>query len=220
LLKGTPANQSLDQTGAAFCLSGALRRCSGPGWSAGSFGGGRQKAADPLVVSKEMTRANSYFELLRHPNWQRKRLEIMQRHEFACEDCGARDKTLNVHHSYYEKDLSPWEYPDESLHCLCESCHEKAQALYNSLKRQLGKLPLSATESLLGYALGLEAQDSPMVRIERRGSTYEVLQGVGQCWGLSAEEVIAVVLNEGGIDGYKLRELAKAKKAAKRAKPL
>lgn len=48
---------------------------------------------------------NSYFEL------QRKRLTIMQRAEFGCERRGAADKPLNVHHTYYEYGLDPWEYP-------------------------------------------------------------------------------------------------------------
>ena len=34
-------------------------------------------------------------------------------------------KGLHVHHSYYQHDLFPWEYPDNSLSVLCWSCHEK-----------------------------------------------------------------------------------------------
>lgn len=34
-------------------------------------------------------------------------------------------KDLNVHHTYYQIDKLPWEYPDESLQTLCRSCHEK-----------------------------------------------------------------------------------------------
>ena len=34
-------------------------------------------------------------------------------------------KDLNVHHTYYQIDKLPWEYPDECLQTLCRSCHEK-----------------------------------------------------------------------------------------------
>ena len=34
-------------------------------------------------------------------------------------------KDLNVHHTYYQIDKLPWEYPDESLQTLCRSCHER-----------------------------------------------------------------------------------------------
>ena len=34
-------------------------------------------------------------------------------------------KDLHVHHTYYQIDKLPWEYPDESLQTLCRSCHEK-----------------------------------------------------------------------------------------------
>lgn len=34
-------------------------------------------------------------------------------------------KDLNVHHTYYQIDKLPWEYPNDSLQTLCRSCHEK-----------------------------------------------------------------------------------------------
>lgn len=65
-----------------------------------------------------------YWQKLQDPRWQRKRLEILNLAQFKCEDCKDDDETLTVHHSYYEKGKEPWEYPDESLHCLCSGCHE------------------------------------------------------------------------------------------------
>lgn len=97
----------------------------------------------------------TYYEKLRDPRWQRKRLEIMQREHFSCERCGSDGDTLNVHHSYYEKGHDPWEYPSDSLHCLCESCHEYAGSIMQELHRTIGKLSLSDTERLLGFAKGL-----------------------------------------------------------------
>lgn len=58
-----------------------------------------------------------------HPLWQKKRLEIMNRDEFACMDCGEQEQTLNVHHAYYIKNREPWQYPSFALKTLCKSCH-------------------------------------------------------------------------------------------------
>ena len=32
---------------------------------------------------------------------------------------------LHIHHSFYRKGLEPWEYPNSSLHCLCEAHHKQ-----------------------------------------------------------------------------------------------
>lgn len=68
---------------------------------------------------------SKYSEKLRNPKWQRKRLDILQRDEFACVGCGDTESTLHVHHCYYEKGKEPWEYADSSLITLCEHCHSE-----------------------------------------------------------------------------------------------
>jgi len=65
-----------------------------------------------------------YWQKLKDPRWQRKRLEIMERDGFACVVCRDKMSPLTVHHGYYEKGLEPWEYPSETLWTLCESCHD------------------------------------------------------------------------------------------------
>ena len=69
----------------------------------------------------------NYYELLKDPRWQKKRLEVMERAGFECEECENNEVTLNVHHTYYEKGKMPWEYPTESLQCLCEECHKRTK---------------------------------------------------------------------------------------------
>ncbi len=58
----------------------------------------------------------------KHPKWQRKRLEILARDQWACTACGDTESTLHVHHATY--DGEPWEAQDSWLQTLCESCHE------------------------------------------------------------------------------------------------
>lgn len=80
-----------------------------------------------------------YCEKLKDPRWQKKRLEVMQRDEFTCRDCGAKDKTLNVHHCHYSKG-GPWATPDKFLLTLCEDCHERRQKAENELKEAFAEL--------------------------------------------------------------------------------
>lgn len=101
--------------------------------------------------------AESYYELLKHPEWQKKRLRVMERDGFACRECGDTQTTLNVHHGYYTKGAKPWEYPDESLRCLCEPCHEELHGLGTELKQVVGQLNARVMELVLGIAKGLAA---------------------------------------------------------------
>ncbi len=82
----------------------------------------------------------SYAELLRDPRWQRKRLEVMERDEFQCQECGSGTRTLNVHHTYYAKGRKPWEYEADALRTLCEECHKRLTDLLAETMRMLGAL--------------------------------------------------------------------------------
>jgi len=61
----------------------------------------------------------SYYEKLKDPRWQKKRLEIMERDSFMCAKCDSKDKSLNVHHGFYHRSYkNPWDYPNYSLMAL------------------------------------------------------------------------------------------------------
>lgn len=83
----------------------------------------------------------TYWDKLKDPRWQKKRLEILNRDEFRCVICGDDESTLNVHHGFYRKDLEPWEYPSESLHTLCETCHGQIKSEMQAVYEKLGALP-------------------------------------------------------------------------------
>lgn len=70
-----------------------------------------------------MATKETYREWLKHPNWQRKRLEILERDNFTCVLCGTSEHTLHVHHWRYIWGRKPWEYAAEDLATLCEECH-------------------------------------------------------------------------------------------------
>lgn len=69
----------------------------------------------------------TYAEKLKDPRWQRKRLEVMQRDNFSCTWCGDDESTLNVHHHYYIKGKSPWDYDNSALTTMCQQCHQSLE---------------------------------------------------------------------------------------------
>ena len=70
-----------------------------------------------------------YAELLKKPQWQKRRLQMLEKADWRCVECGAEDQQLHVHHKRYIAGAKPWEYGDEDLAVLCEQCHEKAHGI-------------------------------------------------------------------------------------------
>lgn len=66
-------------------------------------------------------RKKSYGDKLKHPKWQRRRLEVLQRDNFTCTICGDTESTLHVHHEVYSGE--PWDAPLDKLKTVCEDCH-------------------------------------------------------------------------------------------------
>ena len=69
-----------------------------------------------------------YKELLKDGRWQMKKSAIMLRDGYTCRVCGAKASdgvTLNVHHLHYKRGAAPWEYDNDELITLCESCHKQ-----------------------------------------------------------------------------------------------
>lgn len=99
----------------------------------------------------------TYSEKLRHPLWQKKRLQILQRDDWACRSCGTKTKNLQVHHIVYcGKGTNPWDYADDLLQSLCEDCHEIRQELTDKAANAL-RVAISnyGTERLMRTAKSL-----------------------------------------------------------------
>lgn len=164
-------------------------------------------------MKSQKTSTSTYYELLKDPRWQKKRLEVMNAAEFTCEVCGSTDRMLSIHHSYYEKGLKPWEYPSQSLHCLCDECHKNVQDFNALLQRQIGELDLTEHEIAYGYLLGLQMSSCPHVVAEV--FSFEVAQGIADAWQIRPEQILDV-LQDRKIDGWKLDELRKRSREAKK----
>lgn len=93
------------------------------------FRSGRAPGGVFFLKARAMNDKKTYSEKLKDPRWQKKRLEILKRDNWACYTCESKKKTLHVHHAYYDKDLEPWEYESDSLITLCHECHEKEKSV-------------------------------------------------------------------------------------------
>jgi hypothetical protein len=85
---------------------------------------------------------SAYSDKLKDPRWQKKRLEVLERAGWKCEYCDEDTKTLHVHHGIYWKDFDPWNYPDVTLHCLCEDCHSMVQIWMEEIKDWMGSISI------------------------------------------------------------------------------
>ncbi len=70
-----------------------------------------------------------YNSLLLKPEWQQKRLSILNRDGNKCRNCGS-SSDLQVHHKQYHKTNKdgefrrPWQYKENYLITLCKDCHQ------------------------------------------------------------------------------------------------
>ncbi len=93
----------------------------------------------------------------------------MSRAKFTCEDCGDTTTEMQVHHGFYLKGRSPWEYPNESLRCLCAPCHESRGNDLAELQAMVSGLDaddLGAIIHLISMILSKAHWDSTTVRSE------------------------------------------------------
>jgi 5-methylcytosine-specific restriction endonuclease McrA len=76
----------------------------------------------------------TYAQKLQHPKWQQVRLRLFEDKNWRCEDCGAADRNLQVHHHCYLRGREPWEYPLDMLRVLCQECHHERQELEDNIR--------------------------------------------------------------------------------------
>ena len=101
---------------------------------------------------------SSYSDLLKDPRWQKKRLEILERDQFMCQNCSDTEKTLHVHHRAYAKNTKPWEYVDKNYVTLCADCHEEWELAKNFIDAALMEID---PRSFLGL-IDDDAQSDPL----------------------------------------------------------
>lgn len=131
----------------------------------------------------------TYAEKLRDPRWQKKRLEIMQRDGFRCVSCLSDIDTLHIHHLRYQFGLNPWEYDNDFLVTLCESCHSGHEQLKYNLAQYFTRANPEVVAELL----------RAIFSASRRRNDFQH----GRCNLNSLIEQIATSLNAGEFDNSK-----------------
>ena len=121
-----------------------------------------------------------YSERLKDPRWQRKRLEIFERDNFTCQECGRKDRELHVHHGCYVKGRMPWEYPNEVLHTLCDGCHEIAEQLLTDIRELIGRLGFSDLSRLKNWLVKMD--ESPPAPVSVHPKEPQLMEGEEVAW--------------------------------------
>jgi len=83
---------------------------------------------------------SKYSEKFKDPRWQKKRLKVLERDDWACQICLDDEATLHIHHRYYNKNTDPWDYPMDALVTLCEMCHEEETEMRSTIEQTLLKV--------------------------------------------------------------------------------
>lgn len=116
-----------------------------------------------------------YHDQIKHPLWQKKRLEVLTRNGFECSNCGSKDQELHVHHPFYKRGAMIWDYMAEELECLCHKCHKDAHALDERFKKASSLVSGGEKWFLVGYMDACSASDDDTIFIEN----YEHGAGIG-----------------------------------------
>jgi hypothetical protein len=166
---------------------------------------------------KKTTYKNAYFEKLKDPRWQKKRLEILNIHDFTCQECGNADNTLHVHHPFYEKNKDPWDYESDVLMCVCDSCHSLMHYQENIFDSYAKNVKSGGNGRSLMFYAGLLAGFSHDGPFDIDIPDYEFAEGLGIAFNKTADDVVKSIstgnnTNKGAISWKILAEWSKGKK--------
>lgn len=103
----------------------------------------------------------TYAEQIKHPKWQKKRLEVLEAADWKCEKCGETEKQFHVHHKKYVRGRMAWEYERSELQALCEDCHGDEHSMQDYLDHLLAvewsDKDMDGREIVVGFLTGFLA---------------------------------------------------------------
>jgi hypothetical protein len=100
-----------------------------------------------------LEKAMEYWQLLKSPLWQQKRLEMLTAAGWECQNCGGKQNELQVHHKQYFKGKNPWEYESDQLEVLCSECHSVQHQSIQNIKEIISLSNVNEIYNLLiGYS--------------------------------------------------------------------
>lgn len=122
----------------------------------------RNNLNEDLPNSTFMAFKYDYNEERNSVEWQRKADVIRQRDNYTCQVCGAQDKQVHVHHTWYNPNLHYWDYPNKQLITLCKECHEKETVLTRQFKENKDRLD----ENTFGRLVAMMQDGWPLIKLQ------------------------------------------------------
>lgn len=117
----------------------------------------------------------TYQQQIKHPNWQKKRLEVLEANNFQCKNCEAKEQELHVHHPFYRRGAMIWEYETHELECLCHKCHKETHAIDERIKKRLSLLDSANKMQALGY---IDSMYNAVPQYEDENYTHGFVDGI------------------------------------------
>jgi len=103
------------------------------------------------MTKEKAKRTLTYYQQMQHPLWQKKRLRVMEFHEFKCQECEAEEEQLHVHHPMYKRGAMIWDYTISELMCLCEACHKETHKKDEVVKKAATHLRNEDKHEVAGF---------------------------------------------------------------------
>ena len=155
---------------------------------------------------------SEFSDQYKHPNWQKKRLEMLEKSGFSCSRCEDSESQLHVHHKHYVKGRKVWDYDECELQVLCDKCHKEQHELTDLFSEVLvwADSPVEY-EPLIAIVHGLG--NSYVANHPRIGATLEVYSfehEVGQILGGHHDHRYRDLLTILSLDPDTFRELAQS----------
>ena len=97
----------------------------------------------------------TYAEKLRDPRWQRRRLQVLDKADWMCEECGDASSEMHVHHKIYRKGRLPWGYEIWEYRALCLICHRDETQVRQELAELMIYMDIHELNELRDYAAEL-----------------------------------------------------------------
>jgi len=138
----------------------------------------------------------TYSDKLKDPRWQKKRLEILERDEWECTNCGDGKSTLHIHHQYYEKATDPWDYPDYCYTTLCEICHKEIADNKSYLDNLIARVGYAEIARIKGYVKALLMEDQ---LVDAKVGSIEEATGISDALGTNPRLVEIMASANGGV---------------------
>ena len=124
----------------------------------------------------ESTKKLSYAEQLKHPNWQKVRLQELSASNFQCSSCGQSESNLHVHHKQYFKGRMAWEYESHELAVLCENCHA-SEHIHEEIIKRIFANSNSHFSILAGYNLQNDSLNPEDIESGFNNDPYDFMCG-------------------------------------------